>query len=207
MKPFKVPYQEAEAEYVEKRSRFIGHIYKIHTAEQAQEILAAVRKKYWDASHNVYAYILQNGVMRFSDDGEPQGTSGMPTLDVLKKEQVFDVMCVTTRYFGGTLLGAGGLVRAYSHTCKLALDAAGQAMMQPYAKLRLVCPYGLLDQMRRQLPLFEAEEGETAFSDQVTMTLYLPKEQQARFTAQLTDLTGGKLRPDELGEELFAKKL
>lgn len=207
MKPFKVPYREAEAEYVEKRSRFIGHIYKIETAEQAQEILAAVRKKYWDASHNVYAYILRSGVMRFSDDGEPQGTSGMPTLDVLKKEQVFDVLCVTTRYFGGTLLGAGGLVRAYSHTCKLALDAAGQAMMQPYAKLRLDCSYPLLEQVRRQLPLFEAEEGETEFSDKVTMTVFLPKEKQAVFTAQLIDLTGGRLRPEELGEELFAKKL
>ena len=111
-KPFRVPCREAEIEYIEKKSRFIGHIYKIQTAEQAQEILTAVRKQYWDATHNVYAYILQNGVMRFSDDGEPQGTSGMPTLEVLKKEAVFDVMCVTTRYFGGILLGAGGLVRA-----------------------------------------------------------------------------------------------
>ena len=103
MKNFKVPWQEAEVEFVEKKSRFIGHIYKIQTPEQAQDILAAVRKTYWDASHNVYAYVLQNGVMRFSDDGEPQGTSGMPTLDVLKKEAVFDVMCVTTRYFGGAV--------------------------------------------------------------------------------------------------------
>ena len=109
MKNFKVPYSEAEIEFIEKKSRFIGHIYKVSTPEQCQEILAAVRKKYWDAPHNAYAYVLQNGVMRFSDDGEPQGTSGMPTLEVLKKEEVFDVMCVITRYFGGTLLGQAAL--------------------------------------------------------------------------------------------------
>lgn len=207
MKPFKVPFQEAEAEYIEKKSRFIGHIYKIQTSRQAQELLAAVRKKYWDASHNVYAYILQSGEMRFSDDGEPQGTSGMPTLEVLKKEQVFDVMCVTTRYFGGTLLGAGGLVRAYGHTCKLALDAAGLALMEPYARLRIDCPYPLLEQVRRQLPLFRAEEGAADFGAQVTLTVLLPKEEQAGFAARLIDLTGGKLRPTELGETLFARKL
>lgn len=207
MKSFKVPYREAEIEYVEKKSRFIGHIYKIETAEQASEILAAVRKKYWDASHNVYAYVLQNGVMRFSDDGEPQGTSGMPTLEVLKKEEVFDVLCVITRYFGGTLLGAGGLVRAYSHTCKLALDEAGLAMMQPFAKTELDCPYPLLEQVRRTFTQFEAEESLADFGASVRLTVFLPKERLEAFEAHLVDLTGGKLRPVLLGEELFAKKL
>ena len=205
-KPFRVPYREAEIEYIDKKSRFIGHIYKIETAEQAQEILAAVRKQYWDATHNVYAYILRNGVMRFSDDGEPQGTSGMPTLEVLKKEDVFDVLCVTTRYFGGTLLGAGGLVRAYSHTCKLALDAAGIAVMQPFAKIRLDCPYPLLEQMRRQLPLFQAEETAADFGASVILTACLPREKLESFTAHLLDATGGRLRPELLGEELFARK-
>lgn len=206
-KPYRVPWREAEIEYIEKKSRFIGHIYKIQTAEQAQEILAAVRKQYWDATHNVYAYILQNGVMRFSDDGEPQGTSGMPTLEVLKKEEVFDVMCVTTRYFGGTLLGAGGLVRAYGHTCKLALDAAGIAVMQPFAKIRLDCPYPLLEQVRRQLPQFEAEEDAAEFGASVALTVFLPREKLEPFAAHLLDATGGRLRPELMGEEMFARKL
>lgn len=207
MKNFKVPFQEAEIEFVEKKSRFIGHMYKVSTAEQCQEILAAVRKKYWDASHNVYAYILQNGVMRFSDDGEPQGTSGMPTLEVLKKEEVCDVMCVITRYFGGTLLGAGGLVRAYSHTCKLALDAAGQAVMMPYARVLLDCPYNLLEQVRRLLPGFDAEETAADFGAAVTLTAVLPKEKLAAFNAKLVDSTNGRLESVYLGEELRGKRL
>lgn len=207
MKNFKVPYQEAEIEFVEKKSRFIGHMYKVSTPEQCQEILAAVRKKYWDASHNVYAYILQSGVMRFSDDGEPQGTSGMPTLEVLKKEEVCDAMCVITRYFGGTLLGAGGLVRAYSHTCKLALDAAGQAVMMPYAQVLLDCPYNLLEQVRRLLPGFDAEEVGTDFGAAVTLTAVLPKENLAAFNAKLVDSTNGRLESVYLGEELRGKKL
>ncbi len=145
--------------------------------------------------------------MRFSDDGEPQGTSGMPTLDVLKKEAVFDVMCVTTRYFGGTLLGAGGLVRAYSHTCKLALDAAGQAMMQPFARIRLDCPYPLLEQVRRQLPLFEAEEIGAVFGASVELTAALPAERLPALSAQLSELTAGRLRPIPDGEEWVAKRL
>lgn len=207
MKNFKVPYQEAEIEFVEKKSRFIGHIYKVQTPEQCQELLAAVRKKYWDASHNVYAYILQNGVMRFSDDGEPQGTSGMPTLEVLKKEEVCDVMCVITRYFGGTLLGAGGLVRAYSHTCKLALDAAGQAVMMPYARVLLDCPYSLLEQVRRLLPGFDAEETAADFGAAVTLTAVLPKEKLAAFSAKLVDSTNGRLESVYLGEELRGRRL
>lgn len=207
MKNFKVPYQEAEIEFVEKKSRFIGHIYKVQTPEQCQELLAAVRKKYWDASHNVYAYILQNGVMRFSDDGEPQGTSGMPTLEVLKKKEVCDVMCVITRYFGGTLLGAGGLVRAYSHTCKLALDAAGQAVMMPYARVLLDCPYNLLEQVRRLLPGFDAEETAADFGAAVTLTAVLPKEKLAAFNAKLVDSTNGRLESVYLGEELRGRRL
>lgn len=207
MDSIKVPWQEGEAEYVEKKSRFLGHIYKIESAQQAQEHLAAARKRYWDASHNVYAYILRDGTMRFSDDGEPQGTSGMPTLEVLKKEGVTDVLCITTRYFGGTLLGAGGLVRAYSHTCKLALDAAGQALMVPYARVRLDCPYSMLEQVRRLLPDFEAEEQSADFGASVILTAALPREQGERFAARLLDVTAGGLRPEPLGEILYAKRL
>ena len=207
MDEYLIPTRDAEAEFVEKRSRFIGRIWHTETEEEALACIKKMREQHWDATHNVYAYVLQNGVMRFSDDGEPQGTSGMPTLEVLKKEEVFDVMCVITRYFGGTLLGAGGLVRAYSHTCKLALDAAGQAMMMPFAQVLVDCPYNLLEQVRRLLPNFEAEEVEADFGASVTLTVALPTEQLEAFNAKLVDSTNGKLSAEFVGEELHAKKL
>ena len=207
MKNFKVPAGESQIELIEKKSRFLGFIYPVESPEECAEYLRRFKKKYWDATHVVYAYTLEDGSMRFSDDGEPQGTAGMPTLEVLKKEEVFDVMCVITRYFGGTLLGAGGLVRAYSHTCKLALDAAGQAMMMPYAQVLVDCPYNLLEQVRRLLPNFEADEVEADFGASVTLTLALPMEQLEAFNAKLVDFTNGKLSAEFVGEELHAKKL
>lgn len=207
MTNFKVPFQEAEAEYIEKKSRFIGHIYKVETPEQAQEYLRAAQKQYWDARHNVYAYILRNGVMRFSDAGEPQGTAGMPTLEVLKKEEVYDVLCVTTRYFGGVLLGAGGLTRAYGHICKLALDAAGLALMRPFAKVLVDCPYPLLEQVRRLLPRVEGQEAGADFGASVGLTVFLPGEKLPELQTQLTELSAGKLTPVFWGEELFAQKI
>ena len=123
MKQFqKIPSGNGEAEYIEKKSRFISHVFYVETAEEANEKLAELRKKYWDATHNCYAYVLDSdNVMRFSDDGEPQGTAGMPILEVLKKQQVYCCLVVVTRYFGGTLLGAGGLVRAYAKGAKIGI--------------------------------------------------------------------------------------
>ena len=111
----------ASAEFVEKKSRFIGHICPVTTQEEANEFIRQKKSEYWDATHNVYAYVLREGqTRRYSDDGEPQGTAGIPTLDVLLKEDLTDCVVVVTRYFGGTLLGTGGLVRAYSHGSKIA---------------------------------------------------------------------------------------
>ncbi len=207
MKPYKVPAGPSEAELVEKKSRFIGRIFPVETPEQAQEILQKVKKQHWDASHNVYAYVLENGVMRMSDDGEPQGTAGMPTLEVLKKEEVKNVLCVTTRYFGGTLLGAGGLTRAYGKACKQALDAAGIAVMQPFDCYSIDCPYGLLETVRRQYEGFGAEEEEAEYGPSVLLSICLPAERSADFCAHLTDKTNGAVRPEYQGQKRFAKKL
>ena len=125
MKEYRVPTKDAEAEFVERRSRFIGHLFLTETEEEALARIKQMREKYWDATHNVYAYIIKDGATRFSDDGEPGGTAGMPVLQVLQREEMYNVTCVVTRYFGGILLGAGGLVRAYAHSAKIALDAAG----------------------------------------------------------------------------------
>ena len=124
-KPYKTILDPAEDEFVEKKSRFIAYTSPVHTVEEANAFIAGIRQRHWDATHNVPAFVLRSGVQRSSDDGEPGGTAGMPVLDVLLKSGVQDVCVVVTRYFGGILLGAGGLVRAYSHACSLALEAAG----------------------------------------------------------------------------------
>lgn len=207
MESYRVPAGEASAQLVEKKSRFIGNIFKVETPEQAQEIIKATQKRLWDASHNVYAYVLKNGVMRFSDDGEPQGTAGMPTLDVLKKEQVFDVLCVTTRYFGGTLLGAGGLVRAYSAACKLALDAAGIAVMTPYALARICCPYPLFELVRKQLEQFSASETGVIYTEAVTLEIALPQEKADSLNARIVEVTSGQVGVEVVGKKMFAERL
>ncbi len=207
IKPYKVPAGEGEDVLIEKKSRFIGHVYPVETVEQIQEILAAQRKKYWDASHVVYAYILKDGAMRFSDDGEPQGTSGMPTLDVFRKEEVCNVLCTVVRYFGGTLLGAGGLVRAYGKTAKMALDAAGIAAMQPHLEVLVDCPYNLLEIVRKRFSAFEAAEESAEFGASVLLTLYMPTGRFADFRAEIIDLTSGVVEPLAGEEKMFARRI
>lgn len=207
MEPYKLPAGDGADEFVEKKSRFIGHIFVVETEEQVQEHLKALRKQYWDASHNVWAYVLRSGPMRFSDDGEPGGTAGMPTLEVLRREGVFDALCVTTRYFGGTLLGAGGLTRAYARAAKLALDAVGLAEKRPFARGLLRCPYDLLEPVRRALPALDAEEHAADYGAEAALEVFLPADGWARFETALTDLTAGRLRPEYLDEKMFAKKL
>ena len=126
MTEYYIPTGHSEAELVEKRSRFIGQVWRVETEEEARERVEQVRKKYHDARHHCWCYLLrEGGVLRYSDDGEPQGTAGQPMLNVFLKEEVTNAVCVVTRYFGGILLGAGGLTRAYGSTAKLALDGAG----------------------------------------------------------------------------------
>ncbi|MEA5039701.1 MAG: YigZ family protein [Clostridiaceae bacterium] len=207
MEPYKVPAGVGAAEFTEKKSRFIGRLFPVETEETAIEKLKSLRKQHWDASHNVWAYILHAGAVRFSDDGEPQGTAGMPALEVLRREELSDVLCVVTRYFGGTLLGAGGLTRAYARAAKMAVDAAGIAEMLPYAHLQLVCPYDLLEPVRRALPMLDAEESGTEYGEQVVLEVLLPSAEQTRFETQMADLTSGRLKPVYLGEKMFAKRL
>ena len=202
-----VPYSEATYEFTEKHSRFIGHIFKIETAEQASEILARLRKKYWDATHNVYAYVLSSGTERFSDDGEPSGTSGMPTLTVLRGAKVQNVLCVTTRYFGGTLLGAGGLVRAYSQAAKGALDAAGLAVMTPFKLLRVSCDYSFLQPLRYALPNLSVTEIGCEYGADVVLELMVEPQFCEGAVKHITDISAGKVVPEIIGEKLLEKRL
>lgn len=189
-------------EFTEKRSRFIGAIRPVATEEEAQAFIKAKQKEFWDAKHNVYAYVLEGGnLCRFSDDGEPQGTAGIPVLDVLRKEGLTDCVVVVTRYFGGILLGGGGLVRAYSHGAKIAVDAAGVVEMRLCLQGEIVCDYGQYG----WIPAFLAEEGatvtDTAFGEAVTVSFSIPQEGRGRLEAALIDRSNGRLTATFTGEE------
>lgn len=193
MKPYLVPTKDADAEFVERRSRFIGHIFATDTEEEALARLKQMRETYWDATHNVYAYIICDGATRFSDDGEPGGTAGMPVLQVLQREEIFNVTCVVTRYFGGILLGAGGLVRAYAHSAKIALDAAGRSVKQVWTKIYLPCPYSWFERIRLEVTAFGGVVENTDFGTDVSFDLLLPEARVQPFLARVLDLSAGTI--------------
>lgn len=185
--------QEASDEFVEKKSRFIGSCRPVQTEEEALEWIARVKSRYWDASHNVYAYVLrENGIQRFSDDGEPQGTAGIPVLDTLKKAGVVDAAVVATRYFGGILLGGGGLIRAYSHTASLALAAACKITMRQCLCMKAVCDYSLYGKAAAVIPECGGVVDGTEFLENVTVSFHLEPERLGNLTKRLADATSGR---------------
>ncbi len=195
-----VPLKPAQAEVVEKRSRFIGSIVPVTTEEEARAHIEAVKKRHRDARHNCWCYRLESGVERYSDDGEPQGTAGVPMLSVFQKSDVTNLCCVVTRYFGGVLLGAGGLVRAYSQTARDAMDAAGVGKMQPWTRLSLSAPYPLLEQLKLLCSQCSGTVEDVQYADQVALSLLFPSEQVDTFTALVTELTAGGLQAEVTGE-------
>ena len=207
MAEYKTVRKNAQDQFVEKRSRFIGYACPVQTEQEALDFITSKKSEHWDASHNVYAYILRDGTMRFSDDGEPQGTAGMPVLDVLRKSGVTDVVTVATRYFGGILLGGGGLVRAYSHTAALAIEAAGVVEMRPALSQRIVCSYTQYGWLAALLESFAATIADTVYTDAVTLTFCIDAEKAERFAAALTDRSAGTLIAETLGEEYRAVAL
>ncbi len=192
MDSYLVPAGYGMAEYVEKRSRFIGQVFRVETEEAAREQLEKVRKCYHDARHNCWCYVLREGnVLRYGDDGEPQGTAGQPMLNVFLKEEVTNVLCVVTRYFGGILLGAGGLTRAYGGTAKLALDNAGVSRMRLWAVLAAPCPYPLYERMRLLVEKSGGTVQNADFAADVLLTVLMPSENVAAFQEKVTELSAG----------------
>ena len=204
MKEYKTIRQAAEAEHTVQRSKFIAHIRRVESREEAEQFIAAVKKEYWDARHNVYAYVLKGGESRCSDDGEPSGTSGMPTLDVLLKQGVSDVCVVTTRYFGGILLGTGGLVRAYSKAAALALEKAGSVQVAPCTVLEAVVSYALADKLQRFLKESGCVIEQTDYAENVRFLFYLRESERTAFGAKLTDAFQGEIKPDFIKNEYKA---
>lgn len=198
---YKTIRRAASAEFVEKRSHFIGYISPVTTPEQAAEFIDSVKSRHWDATHNVPAYILREGnLCRYSDDGEPQGTAGMPVLSVLQKEGVTDCAVVVTRYFGGILLGGGGLVRAYSHSAKLALDAGGIVTRALCSVVRVKSDYTFYGRLTSLIPEQGGIIENTVFEDSVTVDFRIRAELEPLFEARLVDLSNGTLHSEHVGE-------
>jgi len=196
------------AEYVEKRSRFIGQVWLIRDEAEALEHIAKCRETYWDAGHNVYCYrVRDGGIMRYSDDGEPGGTAGMPALNVFQNEKIENFCCVITRYFGGILLGAGGLVRAYAHTAKLALDTAGKSEARLWQRLLVGCSYAQYERIRSELAARGAVTEESDFGADVLLTVLVHAEEASELSMRLVDLTAGTVEIQEMGEEFRSVKL
>ncbi len=193
--------KESCDEFVEKKSRFIGYIKPVTTKEEAVDFINRIKSKHWDATHNVYAYVLRDGqTRRYSDDGEPQGTAGIPVLDVLIKENVVDCVVVATRYFGGILLGGGGLVRAYSHTAKIAVDAGGIVTMKHCALLNVKCDYNFYGRLNSLIPECGGVIDDTVFEDDVKIKFHIPCDDVEAFNAKLIDYSLGKYCCEKSGE-------
>ena len=204
MKEYRIPTQDASAEFIERRSRFIGYIFHTETEEEAIARIKEIREKHWDATHNVYAYIIKDGATRFSDDGEPGGTAGMPVLQVLQREEMYTVTCVVTRYFGGILLGAGGLVRAYAHSAKIGLDAAGRSMKRVWSGIYMPCPYSWYERLKLEVAAFGGIIRNTDFGMDVEFDLLLPEAQTQPFLDRVFDISSGTIEGMITGQEYRA---
>ena len=192
MTEYYIPTGHSETELVEKRSRFIGQVWRVGSEEEARARIEETRKRFYDARHNCWCYRLrEGGVERYSDDGEPQGTAGQPMLNVFQREEVADVVCVVTRYFGGILLGAGGLVRAYTQGAKDALDAAGLSVVRRWMSGELACAYAQFESMRREVLCCGGAVEETDYGADVVLSVLLPEERTEEFAARVLDLTAG----------------
>ena len=201
MSEFRVPFQAADSEFVEKRSRFMSHLFRVESEAEARQRVEEMRKKYYDARHNCWCYRVGPTTARYSDDGEPQGTAGQPMLKVLEREEVTNVCCVVTRYFGGILLGAGGLTRAYSKGAKDALIASGVAVMGAWARVEVPCTYPLFERVKLEIEGQSGVIDDVAYGADVVLSISLPAEKAEALQARLTELSAGSITIQVLSEE------
>lgn len=204
MEEYLVPTRFGEDAFYEKKSRFIGRIWPVESEEEALEKIRDMKRQHYDATHNCWAYIIRDGAVRFSDDGEPGGTAGMPMLQVLQREELFNVVCVVTRYFGGILLGAGGLVRAYTKGAKIAVDAAGKSVKRVWSVLYVPCPYSYYERVRLEVAAFGGVIRDASFGAEVELELLLPEAQTQPFAQRLTELSAACIECLQTGSEYRA---
>ena len=201
MTEYYIPTGPSETEFTEKRSRFIGHVWRVESEEEARARIEEMKKQHYDARHNCWCYIIKDGPVRYSDDGEPQGTAGQPMLNVFQREEVTNVCCVVTRYFGGILLGAGGLVRAYTQSAKDALDAAGRSVVRRWVAMEVPCTYAQFEGMRREVTAFGGAVENVDYGADVVLSALLPEERAAEFSAHVLDISAGTVEVLEAGEQ------
>ena len=201
MTEYYIPTRRSEATFVEKRSEFIGRVWRVESEEEARACIEATRKKDYAANHHCWCYIIKDGPVRYSDDGEPQGTAGQPMLNVFQREGIVNVCCVVTRYFGGILLGAGGLVRAYTQSAKDALDAAGVSVVRRWIAMEVPCTYNQFETMRREVSAFDGVVENIDYGADVVLSVLLPEERARAFADRVVDVTAGTVEPLEAGEQ------
>ncbi len=204
MTEYKIPTGSGESEFTEKRSRFLGHVAMVESEDEARDFIAECKKKYYDARHNCWCYIIKDGPERYSDDSEPQGTAGIPMLEVMRREGVTNVVCVVTRYFGGILLGAGGLLRAYTRGAKDALDAAGISIVRRWVEAELPCSYSAAERLKQEIPAYDGILSDTEYGADVLMKLLLPEEKLQDFKDRIFDVSGGTVTVKAVGEAFRA---
>ena len=200
MTEYLIPTGPGGGELVEKRSRFLGRVWPVEGEEEARAYIEETRKRHYDARHNCWCWRLKDGPERYSDDGEPQGTAGQPMLNVFQRENVTNVCCVVTRYFGGVLLGAGGLVRAYTQAAKLALDDAGISVVRRWVEVSVPCPYALFERMKQEVEGAGGVLGDVEYAADVTVKALLPEGAVEAFSARVTELTAGRVSAAVTGE-------
>lgn len=202
LKPYKTVASPALAEYVEKKSRFIATVSPVGDDGQAREFVLSVKKKYPDARHNVYAYITLDGMTRYSDDGEPKGTAGLPVLEVIRKQDILGCAVVVTRYFGGILLGAAGLLRAYTKAASDGIEAARIVTVRPYDRLDVTVSFSDAERVRYELGKHDLPQYQTEYLDSVTYRLLVPEEKTEPLIKRLTELTAGKAKITRAGKHM-----
>lgn len=192
------------ATLIEKKSEFIAHLFPVKTSDEAIACIEYVKKNHRKARHNVYAYIVRDqNTSRYSDDDEPQGTAGVPVLDVLQKAQLTDICCVVTRYFGGILLGGGGLVRAYSGSTSLAVQGSEIMVMRECIPMEITMDYSLYGKVSYVLPQYGVLQTSSDFGNNVSLSLLVQIDTAEKLSSDLTDITNGQIKI-MTGEKKFA---
>ena len=207
MSEYFVPAGSGEAEFVEKRSSFLGHVRFVETEDAARDFINEMKKKHYDARHNCWCYIIRGGAVRYSDDGEPQGTAGIPMLEVFRRAGVTNAVCVVTRYFGGVLLGTGGLLRAYTAAAADALSDAGISEVRRWLACEVSCPYSLFERMKTECLSLDGAVQNVDYGADVLLSLLLPENNAEAFSARVTELSAGACSAQTVGEELMPVRI
>ena len=204
MSEYYVPTGAGEAEFTEKRSRFLGHVRMVETEDEARAFIAEMKKKYYDARHNCWCYSIKDGAERYSDDGEPQGSAGIPMLEVLRRQGVTNAVCVVTRYFGGVLLGTGGLLRAYTKSAADALEAAGVSAVRRWVETELPSSYAQMEKLKLEAAAAGEIVEDVEYGAGVTLKVLVPEEKSEDFAGRIFDQTAGSVRVRVTGESFRA---